>query len=99
MIFQWLADAAPDPSSPSSVVDFILRGGATATLIVGTYLWLTGRIVTRRELDTALRQRDEALAIVYQQFGIASRAVDLSSARLENEQQLLEVLQRERGPG
>lgn len=98
LLLHWIAETAPDPSSPESLLDFLLRGGSTAVLLVASWLWLTGRIVTRGELEKVERQRDQALAIVYEQFGIARKAVDLSEARLEQEQHFAELLRKEGQP-
>lgn len=91
-MLHWLAQAATgDP-----IVDWVTRAGPVGILALIVMLFIRGDLVPRRTLDEALKQRDRALELVYDQAAIAGRAVDLSKQRLDVERQALEIRQKEK---
>lgn len=90
-IFNWLADSA----SGDPIVDWLAKAGPVGILAVVVVMFIRGDIVARRTLDEALRQRDLALALVYDQARLANRAVDVSVARLELEEKIATLRQKE----
>ena len=91
-LMNWLADA----SSGDPIVDWVTRAGPVGILAFVLVLFLRGDIVSRRTLDEALKQRDLALALVYDQARLANRAVDVSVARLELEEKIADLRTREK---
>lgn len=77
-------------------MDWVTRAGPVGILAFVLVLFLRGDIVSKRTLDEALKQRDQALALVYDQARIASRAVDASMQRLELEEKLAELRHKDR---
>lgn len=88
-----IADGAATTSEP--VVDWITRAGPVGVLALVLVLFLRGDIVPKSTLIEAQRQRDEAIRLVYDQFRIAHRAVDTSLQRLELEEKLAELREKE----
>ena len=85
---------AMDSSDP--LVDWLSRAGAVGIMAFVLYAFLKGWIVSGREHDRVIQERDRALELVYKQAGLAHRTVDASVARLELEEQLLELRRKER---
>lgn len=91
-IFDWIANT----TSGEPLIDWITQAGPVGVLAVVVVLFLRGDIVSKRTLDEALKQRDLFAAIVIDQGRLANRAVDVSVARLELEEKLADLRQKER---
>jgi hypothetical protein len=86
----WIAD-----STSIDLVDLLGKAGPSVILAFVVVMFLRGDIVSRKTLDEALKQRDQALTLVYDQARLAHRAVDVSVARLEIEGKLAESRAKE----
>ncbi len=91
-ILNWLADV----SSGDPIIDWLAKAGPVGILAVVVVMFLRGDIVPKRTLEEAMRQRDLALALVYDQARLANRAVDVSQARLELEEKLAALREKEK---
>lgn len=65
----------------SGGVDLItLLGNASGPIVLAFVVWgfLTGKLVTGRECNEVRAERDKAMALVYKQAEIASRALEVT---------------------
>jgi hypothetical protein len=92
VILNWFSDV----SSGDPIIDWFARAGPVGILAVVVVMFLRGDIVPRRTLEEAQRQRDLALSLVYDQARLANRAVDVSQARIELEEKLAALREKEK---
>lgn len=90
-----IALLATDSVSGDPIIDWLAKAGPVGILAVVVVMFIRGDIVSKRTLDEALKQRDLFAAIVIDQGRLANRAVDVSVARLELEEKLAALRQKE----
>ena len=92
----WVAQSEPGGVPTSDLLDWLSRAGGTAVLVLVLVLLLRGDLVTRGTYTDVVKQRDRALDLLYDQANIAHDAVDISKRRLELDEQVMGLRQKER---
>lgn len=78
-------------SSGDPLIDWISRAGTVGVLSALVVGFIKGWIVPGSALTEMREQRDRALNMVYEQAGLVGRAVDVSTRRLEVDEQVFEL--------
>lgn len=76
-------------TSGDPALDWLSRAGALGIMAAVVIGFLRGTIVSGREHQRVISERDRALELVYRQAGLAHRTVDVTAQRLELEEQIL----------